>query len=220
MRTLFPVSEESPQERLWRRGSRCLSDAELLGVLLGGSPAMAQQVLDGGGGLGGLLHCEAPMLLSQRGIGVAKACIVLALVELTRRMARLRLPPRQLLKRPDLVAGYLYLRYHQLDQEVVGALYVDVRQRLIEERELYRGTISRTAVEPRAFLKPAFLYGAAGMIVFHTHPSGDPAPSAEDLCFSRRLKAAAEICGVTLHEHLILGSHHRFVSLDARGSLI
>ncbi len=217
-----PASEEPPLERLWRRGTRSLSDAELLAVLLrsGGSQAMAletaQEVL-AGSGLVGLLHWEAPAL--QRGFGVAKACTVLALAELARRMARLRMPQRQLMERRDLVAGYLCQRYHKLDQEVMGALYVDGHHRLIEERELYRGTISRTAVEPRAFLKPAFLCDASGMIVFHTHPSGDPAPSAEDLRFSRRLKAAAEISGLALHEHLIVGSHRRFVSLEARGSL-
>ena len=223
---LFPMSgagSEAPLERLWRRGSRSLSDAELLSVLLrsGGSKAleMAQDLL-AGSGLAGLLHWEPQRLLSQRGFGKVKAGTVLALIELMRRMARVRMPRRQLMTRRDLVAGYLYLRYYRLDQEVMGALYVDARSRLVEERELYRGTISRTAVEPRAVLKPALLCGAVGLILFHTHPSGDPAPSTDDLHFTRRLRAAAEISGLTLHDHLILGSGHRFVSLEARGSLL
>ena len=118
--------------------------------------------------------------------------------------------------RRDLVAGYLSLRYHQIDQEVMGALYLDARSRLIEERELCRGTITRTAVEPRTILKPAFLCGAHGLILFHTHPSGDPAPSADDLNFTRRLQDAAEISGLVLYDHLILGTEGRFVTLAAR----
>ncbi len=221
--TLFPlrvVSEEGPLERLWRRGSRSLSDAELLSVLLrsGGSSARAleraQEML--AGGLAGLLRWEPQRLLRQRGLGRLRGGAVLALIELTRRMARVRMPQRQLMRRRGRVAGYLSLRYHQADQEILGALYLDARSRLIEERELYRGTITRTAVEPRAVLKPAFLCDAVGLIVFHTHPSGDPAPSVDDLHFTRRLHAAAEISGLVLYDHLILGSGGRFVTLTAR----
>lgn len=224
--TLFPsrhvVNEEAPLERLWRRGSRSLSDAELLSVLLrsAGSSAQAleraQQVL-AGTGLVGLPHWEPERLLAQQGFGPVQGGAVLALIELTRRMAHVRMPQRRLMERQDLVAGYLSLRYHQADQEVLGALYLDARSRLIQERELYRGTIQRTAVEPRAILKPAFLCGAVALILFHTHPSGDPAPSLDDIDFTRRLQAAATISGVELQDHLILGTGGRFVSLQARG---
>lgn len=181
--TLFPtvrarVSDETPLERLWRRGSGALSDAELLSVLLrlGGSSEraleMAQRVLSGG--LAGLLKWEPEKLLRQPGLGQVRAGTVLALVELTRRLARVRLPPRRLMDRRDQVASYLSLRYHRCDQEMMGALYLDVRARLIEERELYWGTLACTTVEPRGILKPAFLCGARGVVLFHTHPSGAP----------------------------------------------
>ncbi len=211
--------EEAPLERLRRRGSSSLSDAELLSLLLrsGCSQArsleMAQEVL-AGSGLVGLLHWKPPTLLRLKGFGVAKVGTVLALAELVQRMARARMPQRQLMEPRDRVAAYLYSRYHQVDQKVMGALYVDARSRLIEESEHYRGT-SYTGVEPRALLKPAFLCGAAGMILFHVHPGDPPAPSADDLDFTRRLKAAAEICGVALHDHLILGSGRRFVSVES-----
>jgi DNA repair protein RadC len=218
------LNGEIPLERLWRRGGSALSDVELLSVLLqpGCSPASALEMAQGvlaGAGLAGLLHWEAQALLRQQGFGVTKACVVIALVELMRRMARVQIPQRQLMERRDLVAGYLSLRYHQHEQEVLGALYVDTHRRLIEERELYRGTICRASVEPRAVLKPAFLCDAAGIIVFHTHPSGDPTPSTDDLQFSRRLKHVADLHGVELHDHLILGSGRKYVSLEARGSL-
>ena len=215
-------ASEAPLERLWRRGSRALSDAELLSVLLrsGGSSEqaleMAQKVL--AGGLAGLMNWEPETLLRQPGLGRVRAGIVLALVELTRRVARvrLRLSPRRLMDRRDQVASYLSLRYHEVDQEVMGALYLDAHSRLIEERELYRGTITRTAVEPRAVLKPAFLCGATGVVLFHTHPSGDPTPSTADIDFTHRLHGAAELSGLCLYDHLILGTGGRFVSLSAR----
>jgi DNA repair protein RadC len=83
---------------------------------------------------------------------------------------------------------------------------------------VYRGTLNRAAVEPRALLKEALLRGAAGLIVFHTNPSGDPSPSAEDLDFTRRLAAAAEVVGLRLFDHLILGAGGGWVSLRQRGA--
>lgn len=129
-------------------------------------------------------------------------------------------PPRekQCLGAPAAVASYLALRYGVNDQEVMGALYLDTRNRLIKEMELYRGTVNRAAVEPRLILKNGLLCGAVGMILFHTHPSGDPAPSPEDLAFTRRVAEGGELVGVRLTDHLIIGSVGRWVSLRERGA--
>ena len=126
---------------------------------------------------------------------------------------------QQRLDHPAAVARYLTLRYTQLDQEVMGALYLNTRHHLITDEQLFRGTISRAAVEPRAILRRALQLGAPAFILFHTHPSGDPSPSAEDLAFTRRLREAGEVVGVRLVDHLILGALGRFLSLCERGSL-
>ena len=99
----------------------------------------------------------------------------------------------------------------------MGALFLDSRNRLLGESEIYRGTLNRAAVEPRALLKEALLRDAAGLVLFHTHPSGDPAPSAEDLAFTRRLARSGELLGVRLVDHLIVGSPSAYVSLRERG---
>ena len=219
---MLPV-EERPRERLLRSGSAALSDAELLAVLLRtGRPGMSaiemgQELLAERGGLGGLLRSEASVL-RRRGLGEAKVATLLAAIELGRRLARARMPRRDLLDRPEVVANYLSLRYVQQDQEVMGALYLDVRNRLIAESDVFRGTLSRAAVEPRAILKECLLRSASGFILFHTHPSGDPSPSAEDLSFTRRMAEAGELVGVRLLDHMILGSAGRWVSLGRRGA--
>ena len=215
--------EERPRERLLRSGSASLSDAELLAVLLRtGRPGvsaieMAQELLAERGGLSGLLRAQSTTL-RRRGLGEAKAASVLAAIELGRRLARARMPRRDLLDRPDVVASYLALRYVQPDQEVMGALYLDVRNRLIAESDIFRGTLARAAVEPRAILKEGLMRSAAGFVLFHTHPSGDPSPSAEDLAFTRRMAEAGDLIGVELLDHLILGSAGRWVSLGRRGA--
>jgi DNA repair protein RadC len=142
---------------------------------------------------------------------------VLAAVEIACRIAQAGVPDREPLSKPANVARYLALRYGLLDQEVLGALYVNARHQLTAERELYRGTLSRASVEPRAILREALLSGAAGVVLWHTHPSGDPSPSREDLAFTRRMDRAGEVVGVELVDHLVIGEGGRFVSLKDRG---
>jgi DNA repair protein RadC len=118
-----------------------------------------------------------------------------------------------------VIARYLVLRYAVRDQEVMGALFLDARHRLLAESEIFKGTLVRAATEPRPILCAALSVGAAGLALFHTHPSGDPSPSPEDIRFTRRLEEAGAIVGVNLVDHLILGSTSRWVSLRNRGVL-
>jgi DNA repair protein RadC len=215
-------AHDRPRERLLREGGAALADAELLAVLLRtgctGVSALdlARELLASAGGLAGLATVDAASL-RRRGLGAAKAASLLAALELARRVARAELPDRLPLAHPEAVARYLLLRYAERDQEVMGALFLDVRNRLLGEAELFRGTLARAAVEPRAILKQALLRSAAAVLLFHTHPSGDPSPSAEDLAFTRRVADAGELLGVRLLDHLVLGSGHRWVSLSRRG---
>lgn len=216
------ATAERPRERLLREGPGALSDSELVAVLLRtGTLGTSVLELAGGlladnGGLAGLVTLDA-VGCRRRGLGPAKATAVLAAVELGRRLARAELPERLLLDNPEAVARYLVLRHAERDQEVMGALYLDGRHRLLGEEQLFRGTINRAAVEPRAILKQCLLRSASGVLIFHTHPSGDPTPSAEDLVFTRRMADAAEILGVQLVDHLVLGTASRWVSLRRRG---
>lgn len=129
-------------------------------------------------------------------------------------------PPKekQALGAPAAVASYLALKYGMEGQEIMGALYLDTRNRMIAERELYRGAINRMAVEPRKVLADGLILGAVGVVVFHTHPSGDPSPSPEDIAFTRRLAEGGELVGVRLVDHIIVGAIGRWVSLRERGA--
>ena len=116
------------------------------------------------------------------------------------------------------MASYVAMRYGARDQEVMGALFLDVRHRLIGDQELFRGTLSRASVEPRKVLTEALRLGASAVVLFHTHPSGDPSPSLEDLAFTRRMADAGEVLGVKLLDHLVVGVTGRWVSLKERGA--
>lgn len=214
---------ERPRERLLKQGGDALSDAELIAVLLrtgmkGVSVMqMATELIQETGGLSGLIALTQ-QALRRKGLGPAKAAALLAALEIASRIAREPLRERKLLTRPAEVAHYLALRYWSRDQEVMGALFLDSRSHLLSEKELFRGTLDRAIAEPREILKEGLLRGAAGVIVFHTHPSGDPSPSPEDLAFTRRMRDAGELVGVRLLDHFILGSAGRWVSLKQRGA--
>lgn len=215
--------ELKPWERLLCLGPSSLSDSDLLAVLfrIGTSQQSAtelsESLLEQHDGLKGLLAADA-LSLQRNGLSPAKVAAVMAAVELGCRLARQEMPKRHLMEHPDRVARYLNVKYALTDQEVMGALFLDTHNRLMTEREFFRGTLSRAAVEPRQVLREALGLGATSLILFHTHPSGDPAPSAEDLGFTRRMAAAGEVLGVRLVDHLIIGLGGHWVSLAERGA--
>lgn len=215
---------ESPLERLAAHGAGTLADPELLALCLANghqradTRLLAQRVFAETGGLAGLptlsIHC-----LVRLGLTETKAAAILAAVELARRLAFAEIPRRHPLRRLAEVARYLTLTYGDQNQEVLGALFLNGCYRLLACREIYRGTLNRAAVEPRAILKEAILAGASVIVLFHTHPSGDLQPSGEDILFTRRMVEAAATVGITLQDHLILGELGRWVSLHQRGKI-
>ena len=186
----------------------------------GGSPAgrleLARGLLEEVGDLSGLIGIR-PEALRHRGLSEAKTASVLAALELARRLARSRIPEREPLGSPAEAASYLVLRYAVPNQEVFGALFLDSRSRLICEGEIFRGTLARLTAEPGQVVRSALLCGAAGIVAFHTHPSGDPTPSQGDLDFTRRLAQACDALNLVLHDHLILGSARQWISLRVLG---
>jgi len=215
-RVVFRISdlplEERPRERLARLGAAALSGEELLALLLGsglrGESALdsARRLLAAHGGLAGLAGLSGAELRRERGIKQARASVLLAALEIGRRLAAEALSGRDLLNEPALVKEYLRRARGDGTQERTGVLYLNARNRLLkDDPEIYRGTLDRAVVEPREILKRALLSNAAGLILYHNHPSGDPSPSREDREFTRRLSAAAESVGLRLLDHIVVG---------------
>jgi DNA repair protein RadC len=147
--------DEHPRHRLLHSGPESLSNAELLAILFRtghpGSSALdsAQDLLRQIGGLIGLMNADESVQM-LRGVGRGKASTLLAAVELGRRLAKARFHERDVLNEPAIVADYLALRYSTLDQEILGALYLNARNHLIAECEVYRGTFPGRDFHPLA----------------------------------------------------------------------
>ncbi len=205
-------SEERPRERLLRLGPAALTNEELLALLLRtgipGESALdrARSLLATRGGLVGLAGVTPVELAGERGIGPARAAAVAAALEIARRLPAQALSARDLFNEPRLVKDFLRQSQADDSQERTGALFLNARNRLLKnDPEIYRGTLDRAVVEPREILRRALLGKAAGIILYHNHPSGDPTPSREDREFTRRLAAAAEAVGVRLLDHIVVG---------------
>lgn len=214
--------DERPRERMLTHGAETLSDAELVAVLLGSGTRgrsaieVARDLL--GDGLSGLARRDWPAGRRCSGIGPAKACRIAAALEVGRRVASHRDGPREPVRDAAGIASSLIPRYRHQLQERLGAIFLDSKNRVMFEREIYIGSLNATTVSTRDVLRIALEESAAGLIIFHNHPSGDPSPSAEDLSFTRRLADAAKLMGVELVDHIIVGGSG-FVSLRQRGVL-
>jgi DNA repair protein RadC len=216
--------DERPREKMLAKGSASLSDAELLAVLLRtgrkGEPVLelARQWLAESGGLTGLAALDVAELRRRPGVKVAKATVLAAALELGRRLARQRLEARSLLDLPELAAEFLARRHADERVEVFGCLTLNSRHRLLREHLLHRGTLTHAEVEPREVFRAAIADNAKALILWHTHPSGDPSPSDDDLALTRQLAQAGKVLGVAVLDHLVIASGG-FVSLRQRGLL-
>ncbi|MDE2121662.1 MAG: DNA repair protein RadC [Betaproteobacteria bacterium] len=199
-----------PREKLLQRGPQALADAELVALLLRsgvrGCSALqlGQGLLDTFGGLHGLLHAPAARLRAVRGLGMAKYAELAAVLELARRALAEPLRERQVFDTPEAVSDYLRLWLAGSPVEIFAALLLDHRHRLLHAQELWRGTLSHTAVYPRELVKLALAHEAAAVIVAHNHPSGHAEPSDSDRQVTARLKGALGLLDIGLLDHLVV----------------
>lgn len=208
------VDPSTPRNRLIERGPTALTDGELIAVILRHRRhKQHEQALGQANGLSGLFALDRESLI-HHGFDEPQAAILKAVGELSCRLARQEMGERFLVKEPEIVARYLHQRYGGTDQEVFGALFVDLRNVLIGEMEAFRGTFCRTAVEPRCLLRRAVALKSCGMVLFHTHPcGGGPDPTEADRRFTRRMAEAGKLVGVRVIDHIVLGHGGSFMSL-------
>jgi DNA repair protein RadC len=215
--------ELRPRERLLEAGPAALSDGELLGLLFGignrekTAVELAQDVISEAGGLHGLYDADAQELMQVNGIGAAKACIILAAVELGRRMGRVRNPGRPVISSPADVDRLLRGRIANLDRENFVVVLLNSKNEVLGAPLVSVGTLSQALVHPREVFKPAIRGSAASVVLAHNHPSGNAEASREDREVTSRLVEAAQILGIEVLDHVIVGDG--FFSMKEHGML-
>ena len=217
------AGDERPRERLLRHGAEILSDAELIAIVLGsGIPGenvvdLARRVLEGVGGLPGLGRANVAALQQAKGLGPAKAAQIAAAIELGRRAQRVDPESRPLLNTPEQVFALLGPRLLGKTKELLYALPLDTRGRLLGGiQPVNGGGINGVGVRPAEVFREAILLDAASLIVAHNHPSGDPRPSPQDIAVTRELADAGDLLDIDLLDHVVIGQGG-FVSLRREG---
>jgi len=220
MKTVAP--HDRPREKLQRLGASALGDNELVAIVLGhGQPRasaldLANAVLVAVDGVDGLSRARPDDLTRIAGIGPARAAQVLAAVELGRRTLTRVGRERVQLKTPRGTAELLLPQYGSRAVEQFGVVLLDTKHRVLRTTVVSVGTLDASIVHPREIFREATAAGAAALVLFHNHPSGDPEPSAEDVLLTRRLIAAGVLMGIDVIDHVILAGV-RFCSLKEKG---
>lgn len=229
-------SEERPRERLESLGPRALSPRELLAILIetglpktAARPALSALDLagnllqhfargDGGASLRRIMTASVGELCEVSGIGPAKATKILAALDLGRRAAEETRPERDRIRTPRDVYERMRLAMRDLPHEEFHVLLLNTQNEILRDLPVTRGTLDASLVHPREVFRPAILEAAAGIVLVHNHPSGDPSPSAEDRAVTRQLVEAGKQIGIDVLDHVVMGEG-RYVSFVEAGLL-
>lgn len=209
-------AEQRPRERLIQHGAAMLSDAELLAVFLrvgvkGKSAVeLGHDMLGHFGSLRSLFSASLTSFSLLNGLGPAKFAQLQAVLELAKRALAEDLKEGIMLSSPQSVKNYLQLLLGSKPFESFAVLFLDVKNRLLQSEELFRGSLTRASVYPREIVKRALHHNAAAIILAHNHPSGHAQPSDADIKLTKELVKALALVDVNVLDHIIVAGNQSF----------
>jgi len=218
--------EDRPREKLLDRGVEALTDAELLAIILRtGNASTRESALDHSrillknfGGLKGIDRASIRELKALKGIGPAKTAQLKAGLEIGRRMGQQKWEAGRSLRSSEEVFRHFRERLEREKHEIFYVVLLTNKNRKIRDVKISEGSLTASLAHPREVYNPAIRESAAAVIFVHNHPSGDPAPSPEDIEITHRLKEVGEVMGIRVLDHVIIG-HDRFFSFSDQGRL-
>jgi len=211
---------DRPREKLERHGPGALGDNELLALVIGHGTAgrsglaIATAVLSDVGGVRRLTRVSRARIARIAGVGPVMASRIQAAIELGRRTLAPDVDERPQLLTSAQMAAVLLPHHGAHPVERFGVVLLDTRMRLLRVQVVSVGTLDAAAADPREVFREATIAGAAFVVLFHNHPSGDPLPSRDDYALTRRLVAAGHLLGIEVVEHLILADTRYYSMRD------
>lgn len=215
----LPINDR-PRERLINKGVQSLSDEELLSIVLKtgtkdvSAKVLAMELLKKIGTIQNLKNIGFHALTQIKGIGTAKACLILAIQELNRRM---NIKQDKIvdvkITTPEVVYDY-YKNIVNEYQEYFYCLYLDSNKKVLSEKLLFMGTVNESMVHPRDVFKEAYLVNATAIICVHNHPTGDVRPSKEDIIVTDQLNEIGYLMGIKLVDHVIVSKNKYYSFLE------
>ena len=209
----IPKSER-PYERLIEYGKEYLTTEELLAILIKSgyknysSKMIAHNIINNLKDLSELKKLKYEDLIKIKGIGQAKACNILAAIELSKRINIKKEHDDYYIRCSEDVYNYFKDFFDDKDQEYFYCLYLDNKKRIIKSKLLFIGTINYSLVNPREIFKEAYLTGAVSIIVVHNHPTGDTTPSKQDIETTKKIVEVGNLLGIKVDDHIIIGDNY------------
>ena len=219
--------DERPREKMLKQGVGSLTNAELLALIIRtGDTATRKSAIDlgreiiahFGDNLRELGSADLAEICSIKGMGPAKATGIKAAFTLAARFQSRKLEHLDRFTSPRQVFDYFHHEFRDSRKEYFLTLLLDGKNRIIRRVQVSEGSLNQSIVHPREVFVPAVKESAAAIILVHNHPTGDPAPSSEDIAITRRLREAGDIMGIKVLDHIIIGDGE-FVSFVERGLL-
>lgn len=212
----IPV-DNRPRERLIRGESEQLSNDELLAIILrsgtkeNSAKDLANILLKEVGKIEALATISYNQLIKIKGIKSAKACSLLATIELGKRIARKNdyLVDTKF-KNSKIIYDYYKNKLGDKLQEYFYCLYLDNNKRIIKEKLLFIGTLNQSLVHPREVFKEACVISAHSIICIHNHPTGNVLPSRNDIEITKKLFECGKMLGISLIDHIIIGYNNYY----------
>ncbi|MDO4766047.1 MAG: DNA repair protein RadC [Eubacteriales bacterium] len=215
------LETEKPYEKLSRFGAQRLTDVELLAIILRTgtrekSPLdLAREILQNSSGLRGISHLCLAELQKIKGIGKVKAIQLKAVIEIAKRFHKEGGKVLYQIDSPKSIADYYMEEMCELKQEHFKVILLNTRNEIIEDKDLFIGTVNRSLVSPREVFEYALKNSAVSIIFMHNHPSGNPEPSKEDIHLTKRCAEIAKLVDIAILDHIIIG-RQQYVSLKQR----
>ena len=212
---------DRPRERLIKYGAKQLSDSELLAIIIGSgnnknsAKDLSNLILSKCDGINKLPYMSYNSLVSINGIKQSKACNILALVELSRRInSSIRDLNGIKLTSADTVFAYYKEILKDETQECFYCVYLDVTKKVIKDKLLFKGTLNYSLVHPREVFKEAYLIDATAIICVHNHPSGNLTPSMQDIEITDNLVELGKVHGIKILDHVIISNKSYYSFLE------
>ena len=220
------IKDLRPYEKCISLGEQSLNDTELIAAIIktgvSGKPAgeLAKDILDKSHnkGLLGLFDMSIDELMDIKGIGLAKAAQLKCICELSRRLAKQSAGKRLDFSSPYAIAEYYMQDMRHLTKERLVLVMLDSRLNLIKDSVISIGTVNSSLVSVKEVFSEACKNKAVSIVLIHNHPSGDPAPSPQDISVTEQIRKAGLILGIHLIDHIIIGDNN-FTSLNECGYL-
>jgi DNA repair protein RadC len=213
----FPLrslpQSDRPRERMLEHGPGSISVGELIAIILGSGMKgksvlqLANEILSYFGSLEALSRATIEELQQIKGMGPAKAIQLLSAITLGKRLTNVATEERPTISSAKHAYDVVRDKLEHEKREIFMILLLDVKNQLIAQEIVSVGTLCRTLVHPREVFYPAIRHKAAGVVLVHNHPSGDPTPSDEDVFLTDLLVKAGKMMFIPVHEHIVVGKN-------------